>query len=820
MKPKKLFVSLMTCLLVISSCFTLTTRAYTSTEPNIDYIDKNAAIIDDPRAVEIVVDAQYEAIPRPKILFWQANFCSYHGTGSGKGLTTQSVVDCLNAAYSVGDVDYYIDAYDSKTETQGGRAREYLWPTDGSVKSFDHDVRGDTPITVADVPNVDNTTSYHVLNQASLERLLLHWEEAAATGDSYDYLIILYDGLVASGAPSSANYYPYAYTIGNGVNLSDEEYARRLEIAKELSEIPTLHITAPKADGENMHLDTVSYKDYHLSSPRNTYRSYAESVADYEYRDGYDYSKYDEHSNHRLTTILMLNALAYVNPAYYLEIVDQTTGKLKTIPTAEQFRAHMPAYHSYMDSNLAVQVQEFLTVNNIIFSDTLAAGLKYTNVKLQYCNTDWDYDGEPEWIEIPSSDYTLTKSGDSSHGTKLTADINFDTSSMNYYAKRIRMVITAEASPDFGLSGDPVKTNVGNAEVKYFGIDGSLLFNQTNASPKVQWDIYNVSYDMGTHGAVKDPTTGIKTDGDSGLPYEDCKNGYSPRRVVGENVDESNVTVNTGYYLVGFTCDTPVLVRGENDSRAADSLIKLADINSIVVTSDIVLTAVYEEDKNVHYQADPHGTITGIITETVRENSNPIGTTVEPDDNYILTGFTANVSVTLNNGTVYAANTLIPADAITSVKIKQDTTFTAKFVRQYTVTYDAADHGTFTEDDLTDNVTSEIVLDGGSPTYGISGSDVSVIYREGGYLLTGFVCDKDVWIDGDSAIRTAGSVIDESEITSILIDDDITLTAQYIYNVNVPTGVIMNSPAGYLPILVLVAALAGCVIIRPKKSED
>ena len=814
MNAKKIFASLLVCFVVLASFLNMVSLAYGSNDPDIDYILKTAEIsTTDPRKVTIEVDAQYQAIPCPKILFWQANNCSYHE------LRTEYVVNSINAALEVADVDYYVDAYDSRNE------RGWRYTTE--LKHFSHETDRNK-ITASRIAPGVNTTGYHIVTQNNLEKLLEIWNAAEANGDGYDYLIILYDGLIASGAPSTGNYWNLAYdsTSGIGISLSDEEYRRRAEIATELSKIPTMHLTPTKlTNDKEMYLDTTSYYDAKVKI--TTYRSYAESVADYAIVPGVDYSVYNEHSNHRLTTILMLNSLAFISPDYYLSLIDNdpaspTYGKFiedeNFPPSHDDFVSNMPQYHSYVAPDLALQVQKFITISKITYTDTLVPGLTCDSVELYYTDTDYDYEGDVKWSKIPDSDINLTITGDSTSGTKINAQILITDTSRNYYSDRIKMVINTTASPDLGIDGNWVDTNIGTAKVDYYSIDGNDLYHQEHVTPQVKWDIYNVSYDMGPHGQLEDSITGIIDNG-SDLPYEVCKEGYSPRRVMGDTVEDSHLTVKPGYYLVGFTCDKPVLIRGENTPRPAGSVIEIHDINSIIVQSDIVLTAVYEENKNVHYLPGDNGTITGIKTETVRENRNPSGTTIEPNEKYAHIGFIANVDLTLNDGTQYPSGELIPAEKLTSVIITEDTIFTAQYARIFNVNYDAADHGTFTENDLSDNYRSEIITEGSAPSYGTDTSTIPKIYREGGYILTGFVCDKDVHIKGDSSVRTAGSVIYESEITSIIVDDDITLTAQYVYSVYIPTGVNTSSGSGWFITAMTCISVMGITGILKKKCQ-
>ena len=101
-------------------------------------------------------------------------------------------------------------------------------------------------------------------------------------------------------------------------------------------------------------------------------------------------------------------------------------------------------------------------------------------------------------------------------------------------------------------------------------------------------------------------------------------------------------------------------------------------VTQIVVTEDIVVTAIHEDTrKTVTYESDEGGEITGIDEEPVVPNGNPTGTEDEPKDEYEFDHWEADKDVVLEDGTEIKAGDPITPEQISHIVVTEDITLTA-----------------------------------------------------------------------------------------------------------------------------------------------
>ena len=105
----------------------------------------------------------------------------------------------------------------------------------------------------------------------------------------------------------------------------------------------------------------------------------------------------------------------------------------------------------------------------------------------------------------------------------------------------------------------------------------------------------------------------------------------------------------------------------------------------------------YAKQYVVNYKSDDNGKITGIKNENVISGLNPLGSTETPNDGYTFEYWTANVDVTLKDGTTIAAGKKLTSEQIKNVVVHSDITFTAINKDKGII---APDTGTMTEEDV------------------------------------------------------------------------------------------------------------------------
>ena len=167
----------------------------------------------------------------------------------------------------------------------------------------------------------------------------------------------------------------------------------------------------------------------------------------------------------------------------------------------------------------------------------------------------------------------------------------------------------------------------------------------------------------------------------------------------------------------------------------------------------------------VKYVAETGGSITGKTSETVPSGSNPTSTTKQANDKYKFVRWIANKNVTLKNGDTITAGNLITEAQIKQVVVNEDLTFTAQFVRQYTVNYEAEEGGRIT------GQTTEQVDAGSNPTSTTKQANDK-------YKFVRWIANKNVTLKNGDTI-TAGNLITEAQIKQVVVNEDLTFTAQF-----------------------------------------
>ena len=195
----------------------------------------------------------------------------------------------------------------------------------------------------------------------------------------------------------------------------------------------------------------------------------------------------------------------------------------------------------------------------------------------------------------------------------------------------------------------------------------------------------------------------------------------------------------------------------------------------MVVNRNLTFTANYEYNEpeptqyTVTYTTDGHGTITGIPSETVNENSSPSGTSQTPNTNYSFICWKANAAVTLRNGSTRAQGTCLTSTEVTNVVVNRNLTFTANYEYNepeptyYTVTYTSDENGEIT------GITSETVESGNEP----SGSAQE---PNEGYKFIHWVANANVILNDGTPIA-ADSPITEAQLKKVIVTQNLQFTA-------------------------------------------
>ena len=126
-----------------------------------------------------------------------------------------------------------------------------------------------------------------------------------------------------------------------------------------------------------------------------------------------------------------------------------------------------------------------------------------------------------------------------------------------------------------------------------------------------------------------------------------------------------------------WEADKDVVLEDGTEIKAGDPITP-EQVTQIVVTEDIVVTAIHEDTrKTVTYESDEGGEITGIDEEPVVPNGNPTGTEDEPKDEYEFDHWEADKDVVLEDGTEIKAGDPITPEQISHIVVTEDITLTA-----------------------------------------------------------------------------------------------------------------------------------------------
>ena len=168
----------------------------------------------------------------------------------------------------------------------------------------------------------------------------------------------------------------------------------------------------------------------------------------------------------------------------------------------------------------------------------------------------------------------------------------------------------------------------------------------------------------------------------------------------------------------------------------------------------------YAEQYVVTYDSDDYGRITGIANEDVIAGEKPSGTTQQPNEGYADKRWTADVDVTLTNGTVIRHGETLTAAQIKQVVVNQNITFMVYHERQYKVTYVSDENGEIT------GIENENVAAGNNP----AGTEQK---PNEGYVDKKWTADVDVTLEDGTVIK-AGETLTAAQIKQVVVDQDIT----------------------------------------------
>ena len=230
-----------------------------------------------------------------------------------------------------------------------------------------------------------------------------------------------------------------------------------------------------------------------------------------------------------------------------------------------------------------------------------------------------------------------------------------------------------------------------------------------------------------------------------------------------ENPSGTTYVSNSNYKFLKFSVNKDVvLVDGTKIMKHAP--ITMEQIKNIVIEEDIIITLYHYDVKyTITYNNGENGEISGILSEEVALNSNPLGTEVTANLGYEFKYWLSDKNVELLNGEVIIAGS--PIFNINNIVIKDNLILTPVFeVGSYNVTYLGSDYIIIT------GKTNEVVIYPnklGGTTYNILNSNYKFGY---------WTSDVDVLLDNEETIK-AGNPISDEELKSIIVTSDMVLTA-------------------------------------------
>ncbi len=503
---------------------------------DIDYIDKTASLNDNENEITITIETNYKK-QNIKTLVYQGTYCSAHG------LKDQTIISMLQTLTNNGDIDYYADA---THYSKGTRIKNEL-------KHFN---KGDT-ISLSDIYKTTSDSGIHIISQKSLDDLMSLLE----TGE-YDYLVMILDGSFATGL--SAGTKDEIFNVKKSLLLTDQEYLDRMEYSKILANMPILYFTSPLQGNDTK----ITWDNYSATSYTTV-------------RDYWDDSNYNGTNNSTRTSLRYLNAhlfvegLAFLAPEYYLTLIDDTTGKpnIDIPPTADEIEYKYDNFVTYNDlANIVDKLkktEDYFLPTKITINDTLTDGLSYISGKVQYYD-----ENTSEWKDIIPDDKVDVEIKENDQ--TITATIS--DSETIYSGKKLRFTINALPSEDFGINGEPIKTNK-NCDITYENNENKIISEQDKESPDVKFTLANIYYDEGEHGVL------------TGIPSETFK--LANRNIV----SGSSVNTDPNYNHTGWICDKDVLLR-DGITINQGILLTNEQIKNVVAIDNLTFTAQYELIKN------------------------------------------------------------------------------------------------------------------------------------------------------------------------------------------------------------------------------
>ena len=264
---------------------------------------------------------------------------------------------------------------------------------------------------------------------------------------------------------------------------------------------------------------------------------------------------------------------------------------------------------------------------------------------------------------------------------------------------------------------------------------------------------YAIAYNAGENGKV------------SGITNEEVAENSSPLG--------TTITPNTGYEFSHWIANTNLTLTNGTIIQTGQP-VSVDNLKQVVVTTTITFTAQYTKATyTINYTSNEYGTITGITTETKKYLESPTGTTITVvNSEYSFSHWIANKDVQLKDETTIKKGEKITPENISNIIVNSNITFTAQYKKnKYTIYYNSID------DIKIVGQTKEEINNNSSPT----GTTVEANNQQKNVAWS---CDKDVQLQDGTTIK-AGSPISPEQLTKIIVEDDLTFTANYREDIEV-----------------------------------
>lgn len=264
---------------------------------------------------------------------------------------------------------------------------------------------------------------------------------------------------------------------------------------------------------------------------------------------------------------------------------------------------------------------------------------------------------------------------------------------------------------------------------------------------------YAIAYNAGQNGKV------------SGITNEEVAENSSPLG--------TKVTPNTGYEFSHWIANTNLTLTNGTIIQTGQP-VSVDNLKQVVVTTTITFTAQYTKATyTINYTSNEYGTITGITTETKKYLESPTGTTIAvADSEYSFSHWIANKDVQLKDETTIKKGEKITPENISNIIVNSNITFTAQYKKnKYTIYYNSID------DIKIVGQTKEVINNNSTPT----GTTVEANNQQKNVAWS---CDKDVKLQDGTTIK-AGSPISPEQLTKIIVEEDLTFTANYREDIEV-----------------------------------